>query len=309
MRSRRQKMGVRFTIDDIEHIPERQKEFSKQELSQYPERYLAELYSVFSNEAKVFQYETCLRESDKVLNRQYDYLLFCYDPAIKWDIGAVVIMWYLKETSRLYMIAEREMPKDTYNKHPEVLSEIKSEFIHMQLDRNINKCYTVADITGNYWLLSLFEVKEHYIDCKVHYTSWEKPHQDKQGIRKVPKEHLVQTLKDVLESNAMIINNDCSNLINEMNYFQMTTNDDTGKTKYEAVEWHDDYVNACMIGALFVYSVMWEKYSMLTSDHSEKRKETRTTEEVISIIDDQKKESKQKAYDQKYKDFMRKNLF
>jgi hypothetical protein len=42
------------------------------------------------------------------------------------------------------------MPKDTYNKHPEVLQDIKSEFLHMVEDRNMNKMYVVADITGNY---------------------------------------------------------------------------------------------------------------------------------------------------------------
>lgn len=305
----RQKMGVRFTIDDIEHIPERQKEFSKQELSIYPDRYLAELYSVFSNESKVFQYETALRDREKIINRQYDYLMFCYDPAIKWDIWAVVILWYQKETSRLYVIAEREMPKDTYNKHPEALEEIKTEFLYMQSERNINKCYTVADITGNYWLLSLFEVKWYYIDCKVHYTSWEKPHQDKQWIWKVPKEHLVQTLKDVLDGWAIVINSECWNLINEMNYFQMTTNDETGKSKYEAIEWHDDYVNALMTWTLFVYHVMWEKYSMLTSDHSEKRNETRSTEQILDMIDDERQAKKQSDYDKAYREHMRRNLF
>jgi len=305
----RRKVWVRFTIDDIEHIPERQKEFSKQELAQYPDRYLAELYSVFSNESKVFQYETCLREPEKITNRVYDYLLFCYDPAIKWDIGAVVIMWYQKETSRLYVIAEREMPKDSYNKHPEVLQEIKNEFVYMQSERSMNKCYTVADITGNYWLLALFEVKWYYIDCKVHYTAWEKPHQDTQWIWKVPKEHLVQTLKDVLDWWAIAINSDVTNLINEMNYFQMTKNEDTWRVKYEAIEWHDDYVNACMIGTLYVYQILGEKYTMLTSDHSESAKTTWSTEEVLNLIDEQKAEVDRSSYDQKYREFLRKNLF
>jgi len=302
------KVGMRFTIDDIEHISDKQKELAKQELAQYPDRYLAELYSVFSNESKVFQYETCLREPDKIVNITFEYMVFAYDPAIKWDIWAVIVMWYNRTTSRLYVIAEREMPKDTYNKHPEVLQDIKSEFVHMVEDKNMNKMYVVADITGNYWLLSLFEVKWYYIDCKVHYTSWERPHQDKDWIWKAPKEHLVQTLKDVIDSSAIIINSECTKLINEMNYFQMITNDKTWNTKYEAVEWHDDYVNACMTGTLFVYHVMSEKYKMLTTSNNS-QKTTLSTEEVLALIDIDKKKTWVDNYEDKYRKFLNKNMF
>lgn len=50
----------------------------------------------------------------------------------------------------MYVIAEREMPKDSYNKHPQVLDEMRSEFVYMQEQRDINKVYYATDITGNY---------------------------------------------------------------------------------------------------------------------------------------------------------------
>ena len=120
------------------------------------------------------------------------------------------------------LIDEREMPRETYSNHPEIIQQLKSEYIYRITDKNINKIYLVVDITGNYGLLSLFEVKNVLIDCKVHYTSGEKPHCESDGIRKVPKEYLVDTLKDVMDGNAMWISDDLSRLIDEMNYFQMT---------------------------------------------------------------------------------------
>lgn len=39
-----------------------------------------------------------------------------------------------------------------------------------------------------------------------------------------------------MEGNAAVISADLKQLINEMNYFQMITNEATGHTKYEAIE-------------------------------------------------------------------------
>ena len=64
-----------------------------------------------------------------------------------------------------------------------------------------------------------------------------------------------------------------------------------------------------MIGTLYVYQILGEKYTMLTSDHNDGKKTTRSTEEVLNLIDDQKIEADRNSYDQKYREFLRKNLF
>gem|GEM_PF-6816869 len=127
--------------------------------------------------------------------------------------------------SKLVLIDEREMPRETYSNHPDIIQQMKNEYVYKLIDRNINKIYLVVDITGNYGLLSLFDVKNINIDCKVHYTGGEKPHIESDGIWKVPKEHLVDTLKDVMDGNAIWIADDLQKFIDEMNYFQMTQNE------------------------------------------------------------------------------------
>jgi len=120
------------------------------------------------------------------------------------------------------VIDEREMPRDTYTNHPELMQSMKTDYLHRIHDRNINRIYLVADVTGNYGLISLFEVKNMMIDCKIHYTAGKMPRLEKNGIWLTPKELLVDTLKDVMESGAIRVADYLEQTIDEMNYFQMT---------------------------------------------------------------------------------------
>jgi hypothetical protein len=305
----RKEVGLRFTIDDIEYISELQKKISKDKLKEYPSRYLAELYGIFPDEWKIFPYETCLKERKRVDEVVFDYIVMAYDPAVKQDIWAVMVMGYSRQLSKLVLIDEREMPRETYSNHPDIIQQMKSEYVYKLIDRNINKIYLVADITGNYGLLSLFDVKGISVDCKVHYTGGEKPHIESDGIWKVPKEHLVDTLKDVMDGNAIRISDDLQKFIDEMNYFQMTQNEWSDKIKYEAVEWHDDFVNAAMTGCFFVYQVMSEKYAMMKSKDIEYSQQNMSYKDVMEAVWLQEKKIEVQTKNDKYKAFMKKYWF
>ena len=112
-----------------------------------------------------------------------------------------------------------------------------------------------------------------------------------------------------MDANALVINSDCVSFINEMNYFQMTENDRTWRMKYEAIEGHDDYVNAAMVWVFYVYSVMSEKYTMMVSSTADIWKIKFTTEEVLNMLDDEKDNVKRLDYDTRYKNFMKNYWF
>ena len=255
----REMVWMRYTIDDIEYITDREREFSKRVLREYPNRYYAELYSVFPDEWKIFPYERVIKEHEKISQIRFDYIVLWYDPAIMMDRGAVVVTGYDRMQSKIYYLEEVEMPRETYNQHPDVMKELKQKYSYLVNGRDPNKVYIAADVTGNLWLISLFDLKWCPLDLKVWYHWGSANTRDKDWTHKVAKEYLVDTMRNVMESNGCVMSTLCKNTIDEMNYFQIIENPITGRQSYEAIEWHDDFVNAAMIGTYFVFDYMVEK--------------------------------------------------
>ena len=255
----REMVGMRYTIDDIEYITERDREMSKRILREYPNRYYAELYSVFPDEGKIFPYERVLKEPDKISQVRFDYVVLGYDPAIMTDIWAVVVAWYDRVQSKIHFVEELEMPRETYNQHPETLNELKQRYAYLVNGNDPRKVFIVADITGNLGLVSLFETKHCDLDLKIRYHAGMQNTRDKNSTYKVSKEYMVDTLRNIMESWWCVISTACVRMIEEMNYFQIVENPQTGRQWYEAIEWHDDFVNAAMIATFFIYDYMIEK--------------------------------------------------
>lgn len=255
----REQVGLRFTIDDIDYISEREREMSKRILAEYPQRYYAELYSIFPDEWKIFPYERALKEPDKLSSIRYDYIVLWYDPAIMKDTGAVVVVGYDRVQSKIHYIEELEMPRETYNQHPEIMNELRQRYVYLTQWQDLRKVFVVADITGNLGLVSLFETKKSELDLKIWYHAGTQNTRDKNSVHKVSKEYMVDTMKNIMETGGSIVSTACTRMIEEMNYFQIVENPQTGRQWYEAIEWHDDFVNAAMIATYFIYDYMIEK--------------------------------------------------
>ena len=67
--------GLRYTIDDNEFLPEVEKNAIKKQYSADPAKYLAELYSRFPDEGKIFKYEPTLRDSTALLVNNYKFIV------------------------------------------------------------------------------------------------------------------------------------------------------------------------------------------------------------------------------------------
>jgi hypothetical protein len=69
-------VGLRYTFDDIEYIPDRRKDKIKQEeYEKNPRKFLISFYSRFPDEGKVFDFETSLKQSADVTDAPYKYII------------------------------------------------------------------------------------------------------------------------------------------------------------------------------------------------------------------------------------------
>jgi hypothetical protein len=89
---KRYSIGLRYTIDDAELIPEAEKESIKAKYSTDPEKYLAELYGRFPDEGKVFKYETSILLAEDVTKNKYKFVVMAHDPALKDDHSALTVL-------------------------------------------------------------------------------------------------------------------------------------------------------------------------------------------------------------------------
>jgi hypothetical protein len=76
-------------------------------------RYHAELYSRFTDENKVFNYESSLVVEEEIKKPLYDYVCCAYDYASTVDEPIVQVMGYDPNKKKLVSITEHKLPKGT----------------------------------------------------------------------------------------------------------------------------------------------------------------------------------------------------
>jgi hypothetical protein len=118
-------VGLRYTIDDIEYITEKQRERMRKEYEKDPDRYMAELYSRFPEDGKVFKYNHVLIAKEKIYMPAYKYIVIGYDPALSKDNSSVIVGGYDESRGKICVLQEYDLKKTgRYEEQIEELSKI-----------------------------------------------------------------------------------------------------------------------------------------------------------------------------------------
>lgn len=259
-------VGLRYDIDDVEYLTDRQKEVVKIDTAKDPIRYMAELYSRYPDEWKAFNYEPCLIQKEKVNSPSYSDIVVAYDPAITADKPWVVVGWYDPNRQKIVALEEYYLWKTWhYEDHYPLLVKILNGSKRYLADQERNRVFFVMDGTQK-WTAELLQIKWLIINLRIVYTAgrdiWISP--KIQNEQTVPKNLLVEMSQLLMDWGKMEINMDMKNLILEMDYFQPILTK-TDKLTYRGIWSPDDLVNAMIIMNYYFYNMLWLKYDIMKS--------------------------------------------
>lgn len=255
---------LRYTIDDIEYLSDRQKEVVKRNTAKDPVRYMAELYSRYADEGKAFKYEPCLVQKDKINLPGYDDIVVAYDPAATADQPGLIVWWFDPNRQKVVALEEYYLEKtghyeDHYHTIVKVIANAKKYLINPEK----NRVFFAMDGTQKGTAEAL-QIKWLIIHLRIVYTAgrdiWISA--KIQNEQTVPKNLLVEISQLLMDSGKMEINMDLKNLILEMDYFQQTIT----KTEKMTFRWlwsPDDLVNAMMIMNYYFYNILGLKYDIM----------------------------------------------
>lgn len=103
--------ALRYTIDDIEYLSEKKRDYIKKEYEKDVVRYMSELYSRYPDEGKVFDYENALCSKDKVFSYSYENVVVAYDPAAVKDNPGVIVAGYVRDINKISILEEHNLPR------------------------------------------------------------------------------------------------------------------------------------------------------------------------------------------------------
>lgn len=93
MKKLRKVVALRYTIDDVEHMTEDEKDSAVAEASLIGLDFLyAEYYSRFLDEKTIFKTEGLVKSKSEIDPIKFDSVVMAYDPAHDYDNGAVVLI-------------------------------------------------------------------------------------------------------------------------------------------------------------------------------------------------------------------------
>ena len=104
-------IGLRYTIDDAENIPETEKDSIKRKYEKDPVRYMTELYARFPDEGKVFKYEASTLAPEQIQQKAYHFVSVGFDPALSSDKSAVVVSGYNRAAKKISILEEHQINK------------------------------------------------------------------------------------------------------------------------------------------------------------------------------------------------------
>jgi len=282
--------GVRYTIDDDENMTDAMKEKVKADyLAKSPARYLTELYSRFPDEGKVFRYTNSLQIASVLIKPVYKYIIIGFDPALVQDKSAIEIVGYDEGTQKLVVLEEATI--NTGDEHTfaaqtvEIKKILKTLLTKYSIGDITNPKFFVMDTTGNQkGTAELIRMAGINIDLMIAYTAWEFIRESIiPGEIMVPKKTLVGISKILFKNSKVLINNENTELISQLdNFYQI------GKDRYEWKGAHDDHVNAMMLALFFAYEHLWLKHEMMltgptTADPYDKKQRKLTQKQLIDF--------------------------
>ena len=89
-------------------------------------RYLAELYSRFPDEGKIFKYESALRDSTALLVNNYKYVVHGYDPARTQDKSVLITLAYNEHLNKIAILEENTLNKIDNSSYDAQAEQIKN---------------------------------------------------------------------------------------------------------------------------------------------------------------------------------------
>lgn len=252
--------GLRYTIDDNEFLPDVEKEKIKKQYSADPQKYLAELYSRFPDEGKIFKYESTLRESTTLLTNNYKYVVHWYDPARTQDKSALITCAYNEHLNKICILEEHVLNKvdaSSYDQQAEQIKNLRKSA--EQYVNNPNEIFLSMDWTQKA-TAEILELKWVPVHLRIAYHAG--INITKTAIRnemRVPKKHLINIAKILFDNDKIIMSNNLLGLQQEMDSFYELYDDATGNITYSWVGAHDDHVNALLVALYYFYEQMWLK--------------------------------------------------
>ena len=252
--------GLRYTIDDNEFLPEVEKNAIKKQYSADPAKYLAELYSRFPDEGKIFKYEPTLRDSTALLVNNYKFIVHWYDPARTGDKSALITTGYNEHLNKIAIMEEFVLNKVDTSSYALQAEQIKTyrksaeQFINNPNDIFFSMDWTqkaTAEVLELKWVPVHLRVAYH---AGINIT--------KGSIRnemKVPKKHLINVAKILFDNDKILMSNKCTNLQKEMDAFFELYDDASGAITFSWVWMNDDHVNALLVALYYYYETLWLK--------------------------------------------------
>lgn len=259
--------GLRYTIDDNEFLPEVEKIAIKKQYSADPAKYLAELYSRFPDEGKIFKYEPTLRDSTTLLVNNYKFIVHWYDPARTGDKSALITTGYNEHLNKIAIMEEFVLNKADTSSYAIQAEQIKTyRKSAEQFINNPNDIFFSMDWTQKA-TAEVLELKWVPVNLRVAYHAG--INITKGSIRnemKVPKKHLINVAKILFDNDKILMSNKCTNLQKEMDAFFELYDDATGQITFSGVWMNDDHVNALLVALYYYYETLWLKNILIPKE-------------------------------------------
>lgn len=273
-----ERVGLRYTIDDIEYIPEHRREAEKERMrAKNPQRYYAELYSRYADEGKVFNYNWCLTDLGKNKWTAYQHITTCHDSAATYDESAVLVGAWNPVLKKVVVLEEHAMKKTGYYEdQARQIKEVIADSVKYTRPENIdmqnkpmwepNKSDTFFICDGNQKATAeLFQMAGVNIDLRITYSSLGEGESKSKFIYNeinVPKKMLIEITEKMLENGFILINNKLKKLLEEFDWYYRVTNPSTWTIKYMKGK-TDDFIHSFMMLCYFFYEKLNLKHELI----------------------------------------------
>lgn len=282
LKESRMRVWKRFTWADWELLSPRQKEIVEGALKKYPVQYLAEWRWIFPEEKNWIEYEMSIKQLHFEERTYPEYIITAYDPAEMKDRAAVVTI--VVSNNKIAVVDEMLIPPwSTSAVWPTMIRNFIAQNTafykwkkHMfGYDANW-QWLTIEDYLTQVWVYPNFRVRARWPQSGV--TKTEHPVYKNRTLYNIPKDYMVELLKEMLELGILTISADCVHLINELKTFQASAEEDDWLViqkrykKYEAKRWFtDDFVSALMYALRYALDPnwLWLKNSLLESYYND----------------------------------------
>ena len=248
--------STRVTIDDVEAFTEIAKDRLKDRLKKFPQRYFAELYSVYPNTSDVFSLEWFFRWYNNELTVTHDTsYIIGYDPAKETDQWGVLI----------FNCKEKRFEKEKALIFTQYLDQVS--YI-IALKKEYNNAFIVMDVT---WVgKAVEEMFWWLLSCKIYSNrniAVNNYNEETQEWR-IAKKDLVNNMSAILEMQWVHADAKLVELKRQLEWFKAVASN-TGNVIYEWDGVPDDLISAAYIILWFWWVINGELHSLIKNEKAD----------------------------------------